>query len=200
VTTFLLIRHAMFDAVGKVLAGRRPGCHLNDAGRSQVVELCDLVTQWNVGRVYSSPLERAWETAGPLAERFGLMPVVAEELSELDFGTWTGRTFQELASDPQWALFNSYRSGTRVPGGELMLETQARIVGFMLRLRDEHPGETVALVSHGDVIRAALAFHLGMPLDLFGRIEISPASVSVVRLHDTGPEVLGLNARPPSRV
>lgn len=198
-TTFLLIRHAMLDAVGNVVAGRRPGEHLNETGRGQVAELCDFVARWEVRRVYTSPLERARETAGPIAERFSLTPVVAEELSELDFGAWTGRTFQELGSDPQWALFNSYRSGTRVPGGELMLETQARIVRFMLRLRDEHRDQTVALVSHGDVIRAALTFHLGMPLDLFGRVEVSPASVSVLRLHGHGPEVLAVNVCPRSR-
>lgn len=194
-TTFLLIRHATVDAVGHAIVGRRAGEHLNVAGRREVGDLCEYVTHWCVHRVYSSPLERARETAGPLAERFGLTPIVAKELNELDFGAWTGRTFQELGSDPGWPLFNSYRGGTRIPGGELMLEAQARAVSLMLRLRDECPGETIALVSHCDVIRSILTFHLGMPLDLFGRIEISPASISVVRLHDHGPEVLAVNAR-----
>jgi probable phosphoglycerate mutase len=200
VTTFLLIRHATLNAVGQAIVGRRAGDHLNDEGRRQVGDLCDFVPRhWPLHRVYSSPLERARETAGPIAERFGLTPIVAEELGELDFGAWTGRMFDELGADPRWSLFNSYRSGTRIPGGELMLEAQARAVAFMLRLRDEHPGETVALVSHCDVIRSVLTFHLGMPLDLFGRIEISPASVSVVRLHAHGPEVLTINTGPAMR-
>jgi probable phosphomutase (TIGR03848 family) len=198
VTTFLLIRHATTDAVGRFLAGRRAGTHLNDAGRQEVRGLCDVLAGQLIGAICSSPLERARETAGPLAERLGLNLVVDEELTELDLGDWTGQTFEELGSDPRWRLFNTNRGGTRVPNGESMLEAQTRVVGYIEGLRDRHRDETVALVSHGDVIRAALLYYLGMPLDLFARIEISPASISVVQLHEHGPQVLAVNARVPA--
>lgn len=104
-----------------------------------------------------------------------------------------GQKIEDLRSDETWRRFNAFRSGTRVPNGELMLETQARIVGFMHGLREEHPNDYVAIVSHADVIKSAVAYCLGVPLDLFSRIEISPASVSVIAIADYGPWVLCLN-------
>lgn len=192
-TTFYLIRHGDTPAVGHFVAGRAPGVRLNDRGRRQVEELAERLAGEPIRAVYSSPLERTRETAGPLAKRLGFEVRLADELIELDFGEWTGKSFAELDPLPEWRRYNAYRGGTRIPGGELMLEVQVRVAGFVQRLCAEHPGEAVALVSHGDVIRAALLHYLGMPLDFYHRIEISPASVSVVVLGDYGPQVLSLN-------
>ena len=109
------------------------------------------------------------------------------------FGAWTGRRIAELESEPRWRLFNQYRSGTRAPAGELMVESQARIVTELECLKARHPGETIAAVSHADIIRAALVYYLGLPIDLHQRIEISPASFSILELNDWGPRVLKLN-------
>jgi len=98
-----------------------------------------------------------------------------------------------LEDDPKWQIFNQYRSGTRVPGGELMLETQTRIVAELLCLRDRHEKERIAVVSHADPIRAALTFFLGMPLDFYRRMEVSPGSYTTLELEDWGPIVLNLN-------
>jgi probable phosphomutase (TIGR03848 family) len=193
-TTFYLIRHAATDLVGHTLAGRSPGVHLNDEGRRQAERLADRLAHEPIARVYCSPLERARETAQPLCDRLGLAPSVAEELHELDFGEWTGQTVAALdSSSPLWRRFNAFRSGTRTPGGEMMLEAQARVVGFMQRQAEASPDQTLALVSHGDVIRAAVLHYLGAPLDLFHRIEISPASCSLVRIGEYGPQLLSLN-------
>lgn len=192
-TTFLLIRHAMTDSVGRTLAGRMPGVHLNDAGQAQAQALAERLAVVPLSALYSSPLERARETAQPLADRQGLTIRVAEEIGELDYGDWTGRAFEELAGQVQWDHYNTFRSGTRIPNGELMLEAQARIVTFMERLRAEYPGGIVALISHSDLLKAALAYFLGAPLDLFGRIEIEPASVSGVEFNDWGPRILYIN-------
>jgi probable phosphoglycerate mutase len=196
-TTLYFIRHGDTPAVGHFIAGRAPGVLLNDRGRAQVEELADRLAAEPIRAIYSSPLERTRETAGPLARRLGLEVRAADELIELDFGEWTGKGFAELDPLPEWRRYNAHRSGTRIPGGELMLEVQARAVAFAQRVCEEWPGAAVALVSHGDVIRAALLHYLGMPLDFYHRIEISPASVSAVALGEYGAQVLSLNATGP---
>jgi broad specificity phosphatase PhoE len=138
-------------------------------------------------------VDRTQQTAQFLGEKLSLLPSTRPELSEIDYGAWSGKGLDELRPLDEWRQFNSFRSGSRIPGGELMLQTQLRVVDFMLRLREVHPEGVVALVSHGDVIKAAVAYFLGVPLDLFLRIEISPASVSVVAIADYGPWVLGVN-------
>jgi broad specificity phosphatase PhoE len=146
-----------------------------------------------VSAIYSSPVARTLETAAVLAEHNGRPVQKCEALSEINFGAWAGRGLGELRAQDHWQRWNEFRSGTRPPAGELMLEVQTRIVSEMLRLRDAHKGQYVALISHGDVIKAALAHFLGIPLDLFLRIEISLASVSAVALGDRGPWVLCIN-------
>ena len=192
-TTFLLIRHAATDLLGRTLAGRAPGVHLNMEGEAQAQRLAQRLASAALTAVYASPLERALETAAPIGRRHGLEVVASHALMELDFGAWTGCTFDELSDQPQWRLFNTFRSGTRPPDGELMIEGQARIVAELTRLREHHPNGPVAIVSHADMIKAAVAHYLGVHLDLFHRIEISPASVTTVALHEWGPQVLQLN-------
>jgi broad specificity phosphatase PhoE len=119
-TTFYLVRHALVDTVGRSLAGRASGLSLNETGRGQAERLADWFTREPVRRIYSSPLERTQETARPIAHRLGLEPETAEELIELDFGDWTGRTLDELESDTRWRRFNAFRSGVGIPNGERM--------------------------------------------------------------------------------
>jgi probable phosphoglycerate mutase len=192
-TRFLLIRHATTDAVGKRLSGRKPGVHLNAAGQGQAQQLAERLADVPVTAIYSSPLERALETAAPIAEKLHLGTIVCEDFLEIDFGDWTDRPFDELQNDPQFGLFNSFRSSTRIPGGELMLEAQTRIVAGLNRLRTQHPGQTVAVVSHADLIKAAVAYYAGIHLDLFQRIEISPASVNVIEIYEETARILLLN-------
>jgi probable phosphomutase (TIGR03848 family) len=192
-TTFFLIRHATNDSVGWKLAGRAPGLHLNAEGRLQADRLADHLARKPIGRVYCSPLERARETAQPLCDRLGMQARIAEALHEIDYGEWMGKAVAELEPDPLWTRYNTFRSGTRAPGGELMLEAQVRVVKFMQRLTEECPGETLALVSHGDIVRAAVLYYFGAPLDCFGRLEISPASFSQIRIGESGPQVHGVN-------
>jgi probable phosphomutase (TIGR03848 family) len=180
-TTFFLIRHGMCEPVGHSLAGRAPGVSLNAIGHAQVDALVKRMAGIPLDAVYSSPLERARETAAPLAIAAGVEVELVEAVTEIDFGDWTGRTFAELAGDLLWVRFNSVRSMARVPHGELMLEVQARTITALEDMRRAHPDGACAVVSHGDVIRSAVAHFAGIPLDLFQRLEISPASVSVVR-------------------
>ena len=191
-TTLLLVRHALCDPVGKAVAGRAPGVLLNETGRAQAERLSERLAGLPIEALYSSPLERARETARPIAERLGLEVRLAPELLELDFGEWTGLTFEEVRASAAWQQFNSFRSCTRIPGGELMLEVQARAVAALERLRERHAGWVVA-VSHGDVIRAAIAHYVGIPLDLVQRLEVGPASVSALSFDAGGVRILRLN-------
>lgn len=195
-TTFLLVRHATGDHVGRRLAGRAPGTPLNDAGRAEASRLAEWLAPVTLAAVYSSPLERARDTAAVLAAPRGLNVTVDPAFTELDFGDWTGRSIDSLAGDPHWDRFNQFRSTTRPPRGELMVEAQARAVSGLAALAARHDGETVAVVSHADVLRSAIAHFAGAPLDLFLRFVIEPASVTTVALHPWGAELLGLNASP----
>lgn len=191
-TTFLLIRHAHNDFLGRGIAGRTPGVHLNDVGKRESDSLAaSLAVQ--VDAIYSSPLERARETAEPLAARTGLPIQIAEELLEIDFGEWSGRSVEELRALDTWRVFNTFRSSVRIPGGETLVEVQSRMLGFIQRIAREMPGARVALFSHGDPLKTVLAYYLGMPLDFLMRLELSPASVSSLDLSEHGVRVAYIN-------
>lgn len=192
-TTFILIRHAEYDGLGSILAGRAPGIRLNEAGGREALALAGRLGELPISAVISSPLERTLETAAPLAARLGLAPIISEALLELDFGDWQGRPFAELHDQAGWLDWNKFRSGTLPPGGESMLDAQARIVRALLGWRLRYGAAAVALVSHSDLIKAALAYFLAAPLDLFGRIELRPASASILELETWGARLLLLN-------
>jgi broad specificity phosphatase PhoE len=192
-TTFLLVRHGETDAIGRFLAGSKPGCHLNRNGEEQARSLARRLSPFSIRAIYTSPLERCIETANALAEPQRLVPGVREDLREFAFGAWEGRSFGQLATDPEWLRFNTQRALVRAPGGELMIEVQTRMVKTIEALRPIHDGEIVAIVGHGDPLRSVIAHYLGLPLDLLLRFEISPASVSVIQIHETGPHILCIN-------
>jgi probable phosphomutase (TIGR03848 family) len=192
-TTFLLIRHGTNDLVDRAIAGWMPGVHLNEEGRTQAERLAVRLRETRIAAIYSSPLDRACETAEPIARQKGLPVHICQGVGEIQFGDWTGRSLEDLAGVPGWQQFNSFRSGTRVPGGELMLEVQARAVAELERVRERHPKGVVVVVSHGDVIKAAVAHYAGIPLDLFQRVDISPASVSILTVDESGPRILRIN-------
>jgi broad specificity phosphatase PhoE len=192
-TSFVWIRHAASELTENTIAGRTPDICLSPAGRLQAERLARRLAERGIGVVYSSPQLRARETARPLAQSFSTEVRLAAELDEVDYGDWTGQTFTQLEPAAQWRAFNSVRSCTRIPNGELMLEVQTRVIGFVERALDRHRAETVAFITHADVIRSALAYFLGVPVDLSLRLEVSPASVSIVALAQHGPLVLCVN-------
>jgi probable phosphomutase (TIGR03848 family) len=192
-TTVLLIRHALTDDTDRRLSSRRPGLHLNDVGKRQAESLAQRLSVVPLAAIYASPLERTVETAEPLAAMQGLSIELRDTLTEVDFGEWTGAWMEELEQRPEWREHKLHRSSSRPPGGETMLEVQGRVVAELERIEARHPHETVAVVSHGDVIRAALLHCLSMPVDLHARLEVSPASVSILVLADEGPRLRRLN-------
>jgi probable phosphoglycerate mutase len=195
-TTFLLIRHALCEPVGRMIAGRMPAVSLNEAGRQQAKALADRLDGLSLDALYSSPLERALETAAPIGASHELPVQATAGFNEVDFGEWTGRTLAELDPLPAWQRFNRFRSGSRIPGGENMAEVLSRSLAELERLTKLHPQSNaqVAVVSHGDVLRMLVAHALGMATDFLHRLELSPASVSLLQVQDYGPRVLLLNS------
>ncbi|PSR56982.1 phosphoglycerate mutase [Adhaeribacter arboris] len=192
-TTILLIRHATTNAVGKHLSGRAPGVFLNEEGLNQAQKLAQRLSNLPITAIYSSSLERAIQTAEPLADLLQLTPIINEDFIELNFGEWTNAAFSELQQQKQFQLFNSFRSVARIPGGELMLEAQARVINGLQKLCWQHPQQTIAVVSHSDLIKAAVAYYAGIHLDMFQRLEISPASVSIIQIFEETARILLLN-------
>jgi probable phosphomutase (TIGR03848 family) len=178
-TRILLIRHGVNDYVTKgLLAGRTPGVHLNEEGIAQAQAVADRLSGEKITAIYSSPLERCQETAASLAERLGLELRPLEDVKETNCGEWTGQALEELRKLEAWMQVQVNPSSFRFPEGESMLEIQARMVAGLDRLQRQHPNETIAIFSHSDPIKLAIAYFVGMPLDLFQRLEVSPASIS----------------------
>jgi probable phosphoglycerate mutase len=187
VTTFYLVRHASYALLGQVLAGCTLDVRLDQTGQRQVEALAkEFSRRRQIGAVQSSPRRRALETAGPIAGRLGRPLEVEQALDEVDFGEWSGRRFAELGHDPRWRAWNESRGKERAPGGESMAEVQRRVVAHLERVRDRVPGAIVVVVSHCDVIRAALLHYRGQPLDAYAGISIPPAAVTILRLAHCG--------------
>ena len=195
-TTFYLIRHAAHGLLGHTLVGRMDGVSLSEEGRRQSERLADRLQSAGLVALYSSPLARARETAAAIAARTGVTVEIAPAANEFDFGAWTGKSLEALERDPLWRHFNVFRSTVAAPGGESMLDVQQRVVGLMRDLRAKHAEAAVAIVAHGDVVRAAILHFLGVPLELFRRVEIAPASISIVEIDDWGACLTLLNDEP----
>lgn len=180
-TTFLLVRHGAHDWLGRGVAGRMPGVVLNAQGQAQAGRLVERLRDRTMAAICSSPVERARQTAAPLAKARGMTVAIDEAFAEIDFGEWTGRTFAELEADNErWRTWCERKSVAAAPGGEAFTAVQRRVLDGLERLRRRHPADTVAVFSHGDVIKAAVASVLGLPLDHVERFEIAPASLSIV--------------------
>jgi broad specificity phosphatase PhoE len=193
---FFLVRHAAHELVDRVLCGRMPGVNLGEEGRAQAGRVAQRLARERVAAIHTSPLERARETAAPISEKLDLTPEICEAITEIDIGEWAGKDFVALQQDPHWASWNNARSVTRPPGGETMLEVQARVIEHLERVRGSHPDQGVVLVSHGDVIKACLLYCLGMPIDGYRLFDISPASISTLAIGDWGAKVLSMNEVP----
>jgi probable phosphomutase (TIGR03848 family) len=194
-TTLLLVRHGNTATTGKLLPGRAPGLHLAESGVTQAQRAGERIAELKrIDAIYTSPLERARETAGAIAKATGLKPKVERGLLECDFGEWTGAELPKLMKLPEWRTVQRAPSTFRFPNGESFTEMQVRIVSTLDRLRARHHGGTVVCVSHADPIKAAMAHALGTHLDLFQRIVISTCSISAIGFAGDGPMALTVNS------
>lgn len=192
-TTFLLLRHAAHDNVGGFLAGRMPGVRLGEAGIAQARRLGERLRRERVALLYCSPRERARETADALAACGLPPPQVVEALDEVDFGAWSGSSFDKLSKDPAWRAWNERRSLARTPNGERMIDVQGRVLAALEQMARAAQNATVAVVTHADIIKAAVMYHLALRVDDWWRIDVSPASITRLVVDDNGARLVVLN-------
>lgn len=195
--TLLLIRHGEneYTRTGK-LAGRLPGVHLNEKGREQAAALAEALKDVKLKAVYSSPLERALETAEPLAKAQGLAAQVRNELVETDVGDWQGKSLKRLSRLKVWKTLQEHPSRFRFPGGESIVEQQTRVVGALEAICQEAAAkDVVAVVGHADPIKLALAYYIGLPLDLFQRLLVGTASINTLAVGKEGAMLVNLNQK-----
>lgn len=194
-TVVLLVRHGRTPTTGVINYGRAPGLHLSATGRGQAEALARrLGALSRIAAVYASPLERARETAAPVARARRLPVRIEPGLNDSDAGRWTGVKLAALRRTPEWRIVQRHPSGFRFPGGESFIEIQARITATLARLVERHRGSIIVAVSHADPIKIALAQALGLHPDFFQRIAIAPASVTAIAYHPEGPVILTVNS------
>ena len=194
-TTILLIRHAVNDFVktGK-LAGRTPGVHLNEEGQAQAEALGKRLAAAPIDHIYASPMERTIETAKAIARHHPQLRVKSNiDIGEVQYGDWEGKYIHDLRRRKMWELVQEYPSRAYFPNGETMRGVQVRTVNAIEGFVQKHPDQMIALVFHADLIKMALAHYLGMHLDVFQRIVISPASISILQLGHSRPFVISMN-------
>lgn len=199
--TVILVRHGRTTAnAAGILAGRTAGVRLDAVGRAQAERTAARLADVPLAAVVTSPLERCRQTSRIIVEHQADAPPVRIEagITECDYGQWQGRPLRELAQEPLWSVVQTQPSAAVFPGGESMPAMQARSVAAVRRLdaafEAQHgAGAVWVAVTHGDIIKSVLADALGMHLDLFQRISISPASVSIVRYGTSRPDVVATN-------
>ena len=195
-TTIYIIRHGENDFIGKThrLAGWLPGIHLNAHGRSQSKALSEILSSEKIDAIYASPLERTMETAEPLAKSKGLKLHKRKGLGEIGYGRWEGKSLKVLSKRKLWPVIQNTPSLARFPEGESFVEAQDRVVSEIEALRSIHHTSKAAFacVTHADVIKLILAHYIGLPLDLFQRIVVMPASISILHI-DQVPRVVTMN-------
>ncbi len=193
-TRLVLVRHAVTPQTGPLLSGRKPGIDLSDEGRAQAKAVgIRLAPPVRIDRIFASPIERTQQTAQALAEHHNLEVVTLDGVIEAEYGDWTGGAIAELARTDLWRVVQTAPSRARFPNGEGIAEMQARMVAALDELITNHAGEHIVVVSHADPIKSAIAHYTGMHLDLFQRVVVSPASVTVFEFSGYGGSLVKLN-------
>ena len=177
-----LIRHGDSTAIGKFLSGRAAGVTLTPKGITEVTELANLLRDVRFDAMYSSPMERTLDTARMLRHLCSNEIETEPAINEVDFGDWTGMTFDQLDHNPAWKQWFTKRSSAHAPGGETVKAVQERAVKFLQALENRHPSGRIAVISHGDVIRAALCHVLETSLDSIDHFDVDTASVTLVEM------------------
>ncbi len=192
---FLLIRHGENDYVKKgMMAGRLAGVHLNKKGHEQAHVIAKQLARAPIKAIYSSPLERAMETAEPLSKALSLEVIARAGLTEIDVGEWQDQKLKSLGRTKEWKIVREAPSRMHFPGGETFAEAQLRVASELELLSQYHnPKDMVVCVSHADPIRLAVAYFLGLSLDLFQRLYVAPASLTAMEIGKSGSRLLSLN-------
>ena len=192
-TTVLFVRHVPHEHQDRVHVSRMEGVRLAGDAPERLARLAQRLRAEPLAAVYASPVSRAIETAAAATERPRSDIRVLDAFTEIEFGEWTGLTMEEVERDSRNKVWNTVRSLARPPSGERMLEVQARMMAGVEALRRDHPDQTVAVFSHGDPIKTAVLYLLGMPLDFYDRIDVDPGSITTAVVGDWGARIHRLN-------
>jgi len=196
--TLLLIRHGENDYLVKNrMPGRISGIHLNGRGHERAAELARTLSRLPIKAIYSSPLERAVETAEPLAQSLGLGIQLRPDLTDTDVGDWAGRSWKALGRTRLWKVIQQTPSQFQFPGGETFVQAQERVVRALDAIASAHADELIAVVFHADPIKLAVAHYLGLPLDNFQRLTAHTGSVTILKMDGAAIKLLALNLIPP---
>ena len=195
-TTFFLVRHAVTSHTGHRLTGWMEGVHLTDEGLEQARITAEGLAHVDFDAIFASPIDRTMETARAIAERQGKKVKVRKGIGEVRYGRWTNRPLKSLMKTKLWDQVQHQPSAVRFPDGESLREVQARAITEIEKIEQEYPKGKICCVSHGDVIKLIAAHYLGVHIDLYQRIVIGPASVSVITLSPYGPRIIALNNCP----
>ena len=196
--TLLLIRHGENDYLkNNRMPGHIPGIHLNSRGHEQAAELARTLSRLPIKAIYSSPLERAVETAEPLAQTLGLGIQLLPSLTDTDVGEWEGRSWKVLSRTRLWKVIQKTPSQFKFPGGETFVQAQERVVRALDAIASTHPDELIAVVFHADPIKLAVAHYLGLSLDNFQRLTAHTGSVTILKMDGSAVKLLALNLIPP---
>jgi probable phosphoglycerate mutase len=196
----LLIRHGENEYVktGK-MAGRLPGVHLNERGQKQAQALGEALKDVPIKAIYSSPLERAMETAAPIASARKMQIIQENGLIESNIGKWQGKSIKALRLTKIWKIVQNTPSRFRFPDGESFPEMQTRIASALERIIEKYnkPQDIVVVVFHADPIKLAVSHFLGLPLDNFQRLSCDTGSLTAIYASESGSNLVKLNQRPP---
>ncbi len=192
-TRLILVRHAVTHHTGGKLSGRMAGIDLTPEGQAQAARTAERLAPVNVTTIYASPIERTMQTAAAIATHHKLPVIEHAGVIEAEYGEWTDCELKDLAKTAEWKVVQAAPSRARFPGGESITEMQARIVAALNAIVGSHPHETTVVVSHADPIKSAIAHFTGVHLDLFQRIHVSPASVTVFEFHAYGTTMMKCN-------
>ena len=194
-TTFLLMRHAAHDWLGRGFAGRQPSVHLNPKGEEQAREIVQRLASFTIAAIYCSPQPRTHETIAPLAEARGMAIQTEAAFDEVDLGDWEGRTFDEVRDQAEWKHWCARRGSAQPPGGEPFSGVAQRVTEGLQRLVRAHPDQHVLVVAHGDPLKAMIATQLGLSLDNLEQFDIAPASLSILEMGEGWSKLHLLNAQ-----
>ncbi|CAB5060924.1 unannotated protein [freshwater metagenome] len=186
--SIILVRHSRSTAnTAGVLAGQAPGISLDETGFAQAEGLIGRIGDVAISRVISSPLQRCIETISPWHQKYGQSEIeIDKSFIESDYGTWTGQQLGELAKEPLWKEVQKTPSSVTFPEGESFKAMFARVsTGLDSIIEKLAENDNVIIVSHGDIIKLAIAKILDLPIDNFQKLVIDPASISIVKVENS---------------
>ena len=192
-TTFLLVRHAAVQEPPDILAGRNNDIHLSAEGKDRAAWLARSLRDLPVAAVWTSPLIRALQTAAPIAQELNLPVKVSQLLNEVDYGEWTGCSFEGLERDVRWQNYNTARSKSAIPSGESITQLERRVEQQLGLWMQDYPAKLIIAITHAEIVRIALLHTLGLSIDHFDRIEVSPGFVTAMERDGSRKRVICIN-------